>query len=72
MTKKILLIDDDKDMCSTLKDVLKLDTQFEVEYTISPLDALDKIKETNYDLIVVDYKMPEMNGIELLEHIKKM
>jgi len=72
MTKKILLVDDDEDMCSTLADVLTLDTQFEVDYTVNPLDALDKIKETEYSLIIIDYKMPEMNGIELLGYIKSI
>ncbi|MFH1837446.1 MAG: response regulator [Candidatus Omnitrophota bacterium] len=70
MSKKILLVDDDKDMCSTLAAILKLDNKFEVDYTVSPLEALEKIERTEYSLIIIDYKMPEMNGIELLEQIK--
>ncbi|MBU1084096.1 MAG: response regulator [Candidatus Omnitrophota bacterium] len=72
MKKRILLVDDDKDMCSTLADVLSLDTEFEVEYTTKPLDAVDKVRENDYSLIVLDYKMPDMNGIELLQNIRSI
>ncbi|MDD5634720.1 MAG: response regulator [Candidatus Omnitrophica bacterium] len=69
--RKILLVDDDKDMCESLSDVLSMDSEYNVSYTTSPLKALDKILTENYSLIIIDYKMPEMNGIELLKRIKQ-
>ncbi len=69
---KILLVDDDKDMCESLADILTLDSDYKVDYAIDPFKALAMIKKNNYSLIVLDYKMPDMNGIELLEKIKKI
>ncbi len=71
-TPKILLIDDDKDMCESLADVLTLEANYKVAYTTKPLKALDLVKKTSYSLIIVDYKMPDINGIDLLEKIKKI
>jgi DNA-binding NtrC family response regulator len=69
---KILLVDDDKDMCESLADVITLDSDYSVSYTIDPLKALDLIKKEDFTLIIVDYKMPGMSGIELLQNIKKL
>jgi two-component system NtrC family sensor kinase len=69
---KILLVDDDKDMCESLADVIMLDSNYSVSYTIDPLRALDLIKKEEFTLIIVDYKMPGMTGIELLQNIKKI
>ena len=68
---KILLVDDDKDMCDSLSDVLTLDSVYSVTYSTSPFEALDMAKNENYSLIIIDYKMPEMNGVELIKRIKK-
>ncbi|MBD3426758.1 MAG: response regulator [Candidatus Omnitrophica bacterium] len=67
---KILLVDDDKDMCESLADVLQLDSSYDVTYTTEPLKALDMIDSTDYSLVIIDYKMPQMNGVELLKRIK--
>jgi two-component system NtrC family response regulator len=67
---KILLVDDDKDMCESLADVLTLDSSYNVSYTTEPLKALEMIEEEDYSLIIIDYKMPQMNGVELLKRMK--
>ncbi|MFC1643924.1 response regulator [Candidatus Omnitrophota bacterium] len=76
MTRKkgpnILLVDDDKDMCESLADVLTLESDYNVSYTIDPLQALEMIKAKDFSLIIIDYKMPNMNGLELLKNIKKI
>ena len=69
---KILLVDDDKDMCESLADVLTIDANYIAAYCINPFDALDRVKKEDFDLIILDYKMPEMNGLELLMRIKKI
>ena len=43
--KKILLVDDDKDMCESLGDVLRLDSDYDIKYTTNPLKALEILKE---------------------------
>ena len=77
MTKKtdkprILLVDDDKDMCESLADVLTLNSDYDVSYTTSPLAAVEMVKRQDFSLAIIDYKMPEMNGIELLRAIKQI
>ncbi|MBD3380136.1 MAG: response regulator [Candidatus Omnitrophica bacterium] len=69
--QKILLVDDDKDMCESLADVLSLEPGYEISYTTNPLEALNIVGSTRFSLIIIDYKMPEMNGLELLKRIKK-
>ena len=66
---KILVVDDDKDMCESLKDILSLVKGTKVKYSISPKKSLVLIKKNDFDIVFVDYKMPRMNGIELIEKI---
>ncbi|MCK5450597.1 MAG: response regulator [Candidatus Omnitrophica bacterium] len=68
---RILLVDDDKDMCESLRDVIMLTPGYAVDYFIDPFQAIETIKAADYDLIIIDYKMPEMNGVELLAHIRE-
>lgn len=67
----ILLVDDDKDMCESLADVLTLDSEYQVEYTTEPYKAVEMAKQADFTLAIIDYKMPEMNGIELLKRLKQ-
>ena len=69
---RILLVDDDKDMCESLSDVLTLGSKYNVSYSINPLEALEIIKKTDFVMAIIDFKMPNMNGLELLKHIKKL
>ncbi len=71
-SKKILLVDDDKDMCESLSDVLTLDSSYDVACTTDPFKALEMVQTEDYSLIIVDYKMPGMNGVELLKRMKKI
>lgn len=68
--QKILLVDDDRDMCESLADVLSLDSEYNVNFTTDPIQALEMVKAEDYSLIIIDYKMPGMNGIDLLKRIK--
>ncbi|MEA3489337.1 MAG: response regulator [Candidatus Omnitrophota bacterium] len=70
--QKILLVDDDRDMCESLADVLTLDSNYNVSFTTSPLKALEMVKTDDFSLVILDYKMPDMNGVELLKHIKEI
>lgn len=69
---RILLVDDDKDMCESLADVLTLESDYMVSFTTDPRKALDLVKIEDFSLIVLDYKMPEMSGLELLKRIKEV
>lgn len=66
---KILLVDDDKDMCDSLKDIFSLVKGTTIKCSTSPIKSLELIKKNNFDLVFVDYKMPKMNGVELIKKI---
>lgn len=68
-TNNILIIDDEQEVLSALKRLLKAG-QYNVETTTSPNEALEKIKIKDYSLIISDYRMPGMNGIDLLEKMR--
>ena len=67
--KKILLIDDDEELCNELAELLRSEG-FTVENTPDPFDGKARIETTDYDLVILDYKMPELNGVDLLRIAK--
>ena len=71
MSKKILVVDDEKAIRSALKDILSFEG-FEVEEAVDGVEAIKKIKENEYDCILCDIKMPKMDGVEVLEAVKKI
>ncbi|MBF0529792.1 MAG: response regulator [Deltaproteobacteria bacterium] len=67
---KILLIDDEEEFVSTLAERLII-RGLEADWVNSGLDALAKAEETDYDLMVVDIKMPGMSGPEFIRRISE-
>ncbi|MBR5554614.1 sigma-54-dependent Fis family transcriptional regulator [bacterium] len=67
---RILVVDDERSIRNTLKDILEVES-YQVEVVESGVEALKLIKESNYDLIFSDIKMPQMDGVELLQNIKQ-
>jgi two-component system, NtrC family, nitrogen regulation response regulator NtrX len=65
---KILIIDDEKSIRNTLKDILGFEG-YSVEVAENGLLGLEMVKITDFDIILCDIKMPEMDGIEVLEKI---
>ena len=70
MTKRILLIDDEPDITFTVKNVLE-DSGFKVNCFNHPIIALESYKSNFYDLVVLDIKMPKMDGFELYIKLKE-
>ncbi len=69
---KVLHIDDEPAVLEQSKVFLeKEDERLDVETTTSPKKALEKMEEEDYDAIIADYQMPEMDGIELLKIIRE-
>jgi two-component system, NtrC family, response regulator HydG len=66
----ILVVDDDRRMTSTLADILAL-RGYETTEAYSGPEALGKIKETSFDCVLTDVKMPGMNGVELFEELRQ-
>ncbi len=64
----ILVIDDEKSIRNTLKDVLEYE-KHTVDVAVDGLEGLDKFNKGEYDLVLCDIKMPQMDGMEVLEKI---
>ena len=71
MNKTILIVDDKKDFCTVLSDSLSQD-RYRVVTAFNGKMALQLAKKEKPDLILLDIKMPGMDGIEVLKKIKKM
>jgi DNA-binding NtrC family response regulator len=63
---KILVIDDERPIRSTLKEILEFEN-FQVDVAEDGKAGLELIKKNNYDIILCDIKMPKMDGMEVLE-----
>src|SRR6478736_4816374 len=64
LRNRILIVDDEPDVVLTLKLGLEVNG-FVVETYNNPLKALSNFRANSYDLLLLDIKMPEMNGFEL-------
>jgi DNA-binding response OmpR family regulator len=72
MIKKILLIDDEPDIIYSIKMVLENNNEFVVDSYTDPILALTNFKPGSYDLILLDIKMPKMNGFDLYQKMKEI
>jgi DNA-binding NtrC family response regulator len=63
----ILIVDDDKALLGVLRSVLASEGH-RVEVVPSAYEALPRLEQERYDLVLVDLKMRRMDGLELLEH----
>ncbi len=71
MQKSILIIDDERDMLQLLKRSLEPDMKCRIQTAQSGKEGLQILAREPQDLVLADIKMPEMNGLELLELIKR-
>ena len=68
--KRILVVDDEPDLTYTLKIGLEDTGSFEVDFFSDPELALSAFKPGKYDFLLIDVKMPKMNGYELYDKIR--
>ncbi len=66
---KILIVDDDKSIRKTLRDILEFE-KYEIDEAADGVECIVKIKQTVYDVIILDVKMPRMDGMEAIEKIQ--
>jgi len=66
---RVLVIDDDEDICLYLKEFLSREG-YKVTTVTKPLDALPEIKEGRHQIVLLDVRMPEVDGVSLLREIR--
>jgi len=66
---KILIVDDDPFFNKTLSNYLRR-FDYSIETSSSSEEALEVLKTETFDLVITDYRLPKMNGLELIEKIK--
>jgi len=67
----IFIIDDDGLVLSSLRTLFSLETDYEVLDFSDPLSAIRQLEQTPVDLVISDYLMPKMNGIDLLREVRR-
>ena len=71
-TPSILIVDDEEMVLSSLRGVFTLQTDYDVHEASTPKEALSHVERARVDVVISDFLMPEMNGIELLKEIKQL
>jgi c-di-GMP phosphodiesterase len=71
MGVKILVVDDEVEICRSLRRLLRR-FGFEVSFSVSPNEALQMVAAEHFEAVISDYRMPELNGTELLAQISRI
>lgn len=67
---KILIIDDEKNICSAIKGILE-DEGYDCSYSLNYADGFRKLQESKFDVLFLDIWLPDIDGIEGLKEIKR-
>jgi DNA-binding NtrC family response regulator len=71
LKRRVLLVDDEVQVLHSLERLLRR-RGFEVRMTSSPREALELLRAAPADVVIADFKMPEMTGMELLEEVHRL
>ncbi len=70
---RILVVEDQEDIGRILKmTVEQIDSDYEVDLAFDAFEAMDFLRKNPYDLVITDYMMPDMDGLELLESVRNL
>jgi DNA-binding NtrC family response regulator len=72
MAERIMVIDDEAYMLELLARIIRENTAYEVEPAQNPVEALQRLAGREFDLALLDLKMPEMDGMQVLGRIRKL
>jgi len=71
-TASVLIVDDEDMVITSLKAYLQLETDFEIHGFTDPAEAVRYLEKESADVVVSDYLMPKLNGIQLLARAKEL
>jgi DNA-binding NtrC family response regulator len=72
MAERILIVDDEIDMLELLELIITDRTEYEVVTTNTPLEVPALLKKDPFDLLITDLRMPDIDGIELIEMVRQV
>ena len=70
MAAKILIVDDDKGICESLEELLRVE-EYQADSASSGEIALEALAGEKYDLVLLDIRMPGIDGVEVMHEIRK-
>jgi len=68
----LLLIDDNPDACHTAAKLIGWSGDYETDIAHEPVTALEMVRLKPYALAIIDYQLPEMNGVELFRQMREI
>ncbi|NQT33480.1 MAG: response regulator [Candidatus Omnitrophica bacterium] len=71
MSKKILVIDDEASVCSMLKKFLEM-KGYAADIAVSGQEGIDRVRQNAPAIVLLDIRMPGMDGVEVLKEIKRI
>ena len=69
--RKILIVDDNEELCKNLSDILEL-KGYDVATAYDGYQALDAVKKDSFNIAIMDIKMPGMSGVDTLKILKQV
>ncbi|MEO1954015.1 MAG: response regulator, partial [Campylobacterales bacterium] len=66
---KILYLEDDINLSETIEEFLE-DNDFDVDVSYNGKDALNKLYKSNFDVLIFDVNLPDINGFELVQKLR--
>jgi DNA-binding NtrC family response regulator len=67
----IIIIDDEKEICESIKMILEYEG-YGVDFSTNSLEGIEKITDNQFSALLLDIQMPEMNGFEVIKKVKEM
>ena len=68
----VVLVDDEEMVLTSLSSFLMLETEYEVVTFLSPIEALEYVRDNEVNLVISDYLMPDMDGISFLGKVREV
>lgn len=69
--EKILVIDDEKSVLDAFKEIF-LSTNYQISYAQSGKDAISKLENESFNIVIIDTTLPDIDALDLLEKIKNI